>query len=257
MTKHLHRSNTHLHATASLHPAMALNIREPEANSLPGEGAALTGGQGTEAVILDPHQTTKIGASKAGSNCGVLHSPVCISTQPRRLMVRTAPDYPVGGDRYAASLVILQNEPEQSCFNQASSLAEHRWIACRRRRERRSGSGPDHRSHRGVSADRQQAEIAPGDLCRLNKCWHTAGFDPGHCISYALTKWIEATPLFKGDVFIFTKLQPDCTTDPGTGVSMRRPDRGEICRISQKRGEARRKQGDLARNNQPWEATPS
>lgn len=122
----------------------------------------------------------------------------------------------------SAVLVILQNEPERSAFNEAIAAAETRLLSAASLVELsimlEARFGPDGQDDLDlflstaqieiVALDRDQVELARTAFSRYGKGRYPAGLNLGDCFSYALAKWAGAPLLFKGDDFRHTDLQP-------------------------------------------------
>jgi ribonuclease VapC len=129
----------------------------------------------------------------------------------------------------SAVLAILQNEPERRKFNEAIDGAETRslstasFVECSLIVESRYGSDGVRDLDLLIAkaqislapVDEEQAHLARRAFRKFGKGRHPAGLNFGDCFSYALTKALQESLLFKGNDFSQTDV--DCHPDSSSG----------------------------------------
>jgi ribonuclease VapC len=129
----------------------------------------------------------------------------------------------------SAVLAILQNEPERRQFNEAIEASETRslstasFVECSMILESRYGADGVRDLDLFIAkaqvslvpVDEEQADLARRAFRQYGKGRHPAGLNFGDCFSYALSKALATSLLFKGDDFPLTDV--DCHPASTTG----------------------------------------
>lgn len=129
----------------------------------------------------------------------------------------------------SALLAILQDEPERHSFNEAieaddaRSLSTASFLETSMILESRFGADGvrdlDYFIARAqislLSVDAEQARIARDGFRKYGKGRHPAGLNFGDCFSYALSRSLEQSLLFKGNDFPQTDVERHPASRPG------------------------------------------